>query len=42
LKLFKQLVLEVEEQEGQQKQTREDIKMLNMKARNLLEDITTI
>jgi len=35
-------VLEVEEQEGQQKQTREDIKMLNMKARNLLEDITTI
>jgi hypothetical protein len=31
-------VLKVEEQEGQQKQTRKDIRMSNMKAQNLLED----
>jgi hypothetical protein len=31
-------VLEVEKQEGQQKQTREDIRKSNMKAWNLLED----
>ncbi len=31
-------MLKVEEQKGQQKQTREDIKMSNMKVQNLLED----
>jgi hypothetical protein len=31
-------VLEVEKQEGQQKQTREDIRKSNMKAQILLED----
>jgi hypothetical protein len=38
LEFSEQLVLKVEEQKGQQKQTRKDIRMSNMKAQNLLED----
>jgi hypothetical protein len=37
LELFEQLVLKVEEQDGQQNQTRKEIRMSNMKAQNLLE-----
>jgi hypothetical protein len=38
LEFSKQFVLKVEEQKGQQKQTKEDIRMSNMKVWNLLEN----
>jgi hypothetical protein len=37
LELSEQLVLRVEKREGQQNQTKENIRMSNMKAQNLLE-----
>jgi hypothetical protein len=36
------LVLDVEDQEGQQKQTKKDIRMSNMKGWNLLEDCNNL